>query len=261
MCPVLFRIPYLDIPIPAYGVALVIALFSGISVGVRNGVHYGLDRKLTSRVALRGVIAGLIGAKVLAVILELASGGGWNRALSLDLLLGGGAYYGGFLTALVVSAALAIYYRLPAWTVADSFAPGIVLGQAIGRLGCFAAGCCWGVATDSWIGVQFPAEAHDLTGVPIGVGLHPVQLYESFFDLLIFVFLMRLRDRRSFRGQIMLLYIALYALLRFALEFVRGEPTAHIGPLTTFQALALFLALTSLLIAGYRFRTAARSQA
>lgn len=254
MYPVLFRLPYLEIPVPTYGVLLVMALFTGIQVGVINCVRYGLDRQLCAKVAFRGVIAGLVGAKVFWGLLKIATGTPWQQVLSPEFILGGGSYYGGFLFALVVSAGLAAYYRLPGWTVADAFAPGIVLGQAIGRLGCFAAGCCWGTPTRSWIGVEFTGLAHQHTGVPAGITLHPVQMYEAVLDLGLFLFLMWLRDRRRYSGQIMLIYIVLYGLIRFVIEFYRGEPTHHLGPLSTFQTLALILVLLSLLVMAYRRR-------
>ena len=255
MYPVLFELPYVGIPIPVYGVVLAIAVFLGIRVAVDNAVKYGLDRQLCTRVALRGIIAGLIGAKLLMVFMEWSAwSNDWQRIFSVDFLHGGGVYYGGFLSALAVSAGLALFYKLPGWTVADAFAPGIALGQAIGRLACFAAGCCWGTPTTSWVGVEFTALAHEQTGVPIGVSLHPTQLYESCAAFVIFLFLMRLRSRREYQGQVMLAYISLYATARFIIEFYRGEETVWIGPLTTTQLMAIILAVASGIIMVYRRR-------
>src|SRR3990170_2457097 len=79
---------------------------------------------------------------------------------------------------------------LPGWLTADVFAPGLALGHAIGRLGCLAAGCCWGaVCHRPWAITFNKPDAHELTGVPLGIPLHPTQLYESLAELAIFGFL------------------------------------------------------------------------
>ncbi len=256
MCPVLFELPLVDIPISTYGMTLAIGLFLGIRLGIANGVRYGMDKHLVTRVALRGVIAGLIGAKLLMILMTWDTWShDWQQIFSNDFLLWGGVYYGGFLSALAVSAGLTVLYRLPGWTVADALAPGIALGHSIGRLGCFAAGCCWGTPTTSWMGVEFNALAHEQTGVPIGVHLHPTQLYESGLTFVIFLFLMKLRARRKYPGQIMLVYIYLYATARFVVEFYRGDEPEWIGPLTATHLTAIVLAIASSIIMVYRYRT------
>ncbi|MEJ7711246.1 MAG: prolipoprotein diacylglyceryl transferase family protein [Pyrinomonadaceae bacterium] len=115
--------------------------------------------------------------------------GAISRSFSLsDFLRSGGVFYGGFIGAVIVGYLLIRRYGLPWWQTADAFAPGIALGQAIGRQGCFAAGCCWGKPTTLPWGVMFSERGHQVTGVPIDVHLHPTQLYESFASLAIFFF-------------------------------------------------------------------------
>jgi phosphatidylglycerol:prolipoprotein diacylglycerol transferase len=247
MFPELFRIPFIDFPIYTYGVLLATGILLGIWVAARQAAADGLDKNVMYSFALRVVIASLIGSKLLMVITEWDSlGGDWSRIFSLDFLRAGGVYYGGFLAGLAMAAYLAWGHKLPGWKVADAFAPGIALGQTIGRLGCFAAGCCWGRPTTSWIGVEFTEQAHEIVDVPTGIPLHPTQLYESAVTLLIFAYLMWLRRRRAYPGQVVLIYILLYATARFTIEFYRGDWRGWVGPLSTSQFIALALAVGAL---------------
>jgi phosphatidylglycerol:prolipoprotein diacylglycerol transferase len=129
-------------------------------------------------------------------------------------------------------------YGLPWWKTADACAPGIALGNVLGRQGCFSAGCCWGKPTTLPWGVRFTQLGHDITGVPIDAKLHPTQLYESFAMLLAFFFLLWLHRRKKFSGQVILAYVAIYAAVRFVIEFVRDDPRGDIMGLTTLTGLS-----------------------
>jgi phosphatidylglycerol:prolipoprotein diacylglycerol transferase len=136
--------------------------------------------------------------------------------------------------------------RLPALLTADVFAPGIALGHGIGRLGCFSAGCCWGVEAHLPWAVTFtnPA-ANNLVGVPLHIPLHPTQLYESFAEFLIFGILYTRIRRPHTTGSIISLYLMLYSTARFTVEFFRFHEQGNLwgGPLDTSQwlSIALFL--------------------
>jgi phosphatidylglycerol---prolipoprotein diacylglyceryl transferase len=247
MFPELFRIPFTDFPIYTYGVLLAVSILLAIRLAARNAAEDGLDKNEMYSFALWVVIASLISSKLMLIITEWDSlGGDWRSILSLDFLRAGGVYYGGFLGGLAMAAYFTWRHKLPGWRVADAFAPAVALGQCIGRLGCFAAGCCWGRPTASWVGVQFTALAHEMVDVPIGIRLHPTQLYESAATLLIFLFLTWLRPRRAYPGQIVLIYILLYAAARFVIEFYRGDWRGWVGPLSTSQFIAVALAIVSL---------------
>jgi phosphatidylglycerol:prolipoprotein diacylglycerol transferase len=144
--------------------------------------------------------------------------------------------------------------------VTDAFAPGVALGQAVGRQGCFAAGCCWGRPTDAPWGVEFGEAAHRVTGVPVGVHLHPTQLYESFGALLIFLFLLWLHQRKRFSGQVILFYAALYAVMRFTIEIFRDDPRGDILGLTsltglsTSQMLSIIVGIAAIILLVLRWR-------
>jgi phosphatidylglycerol:prolipoprotein diacylglycerol transferase len=130
---------------------------------------------------------------------------------------------------------------LPWPKTADAFAPGIALGHAIGRLGCFSAGCCWGKPTTSWIGVHFTEKASELTGVPIDAALVPTQLIEALANLLIFIFLLWLTKRRKFEGQIIYAYLMIYSVVRFTIEFWRDDPRGSLLGLSTSQFIAILM--------------------
>jgi phosphatidylglycerol:prolipoprotein diacylglycerol transferase len=157
------------------------------------------------------------------------------------------------------------YYKLPFWKVADAFAPAVALGQALGRQGCFAAGCCWGKPTTMWWGVHFTELGHEYTGVPIadGVHLHPTQLIESFTMFAVFWLLVWLHKRKRFDGQILILYGFIYAIFRFLIEFLRDDPqrgdlfgTSAMTGLSPSQLISFFVASASVAFLIMRLRTA-----
>jgi hypothetical protein len=119
------------------------------------------------------------------------------------------------------------------------------IGQAIGRLGCFAAGCCWGKpANVPWAVTFTDVNAARTVGTPLDTPLHPSQLYESLATLVIFTVLVWLAPRKKFQGQVVVAYVALYSMARFGLEFFRGDAgRGFIGPLSTSQAVAIALVL------------------
>ncbi len=142
----------------------------------------------------------------------------------VEVLRSGGVFYGGLIAATTV----AIWYMrknsLPAWRIADMGAPSIALGEAIGRWGCFAAGCCYGRPTAGPFGVTFTDPfAHDAVGTPLGVPLHPTQIYLSLNAFLIFGILQWAYRRKTFDGEVFWLYVLLYAVTRGIVEIWRGD--------------------------------------
>ncbi len=141
-----------------------------------------------TNLAIYCALAGLAGAKLFMILFDFQDY--WNdpaSLFSLSTLQAAGVYQGGFVVAFVTAILYMRRNHLPMLRTCDVFAPGIALGQAIGRLGCFSAGCCWGVRRHLPWAVTFRnPEAYELTGVPLGVPLHPTQLYESLADALIF---------------------------------------------------------------------------
>jgi phosphatidylglycerol:prolipoprotein diacylglycerol transferase len=133
-------------------------------------------------------------------------------------------------------------HHMAAGRTADIVAPAIAIGHSIGRIGCFFAGCCYGQTCDLPWAVTF-TDAHSLA--PTGVPLHPTQLYAVFGNLLIFVFLMMFRPYKRFAGQLFLLYIMLYGLMRALIEVFRGDFRGDFifGILSVSQFIGLSMAL------------------
>ena len=248
MYPELFRIG--GFPVNTYGVLLALAFMAALFAASRLGARDGLPRERLFDLGLWMLLGGLVGSKLLLMVAEPEYGANWRNLLSIDFLRSGGVWYGGFLGGLLTGVLLIRRYRLPFRKVLDAFAPGVAAGQAVGRQGCFAAGCCWGRPTDVPWGVEFGEEAHIITGVPTGVHLHPTQLYESAAALLIFLFLYRLHRRKRFDGQVIAAYAVLYGLTRFTIEFFRDDPRGDIAGLTTLTGLSTSQLISLLVVLG-----------
>jgi len=260
MYPELFRIG--DFPINTYGVLLALAFLAALLLAARLGARDGLPRERIFDLGLWLLLAAIVGSKVLLLVVEPEYREAPQRLLSLDFLRSGGVFYGGFLGAVVTAYVLVKRYKLPWWRTADAFAPGIALGQAIGRQGCFAAGCCWGKPTTLPWGVRFSELGQQVTGVPIDTHLHPTQLYESFAAFIFFGLLLWLHRRKTFNGQVILAYGVLYGATRFIIEFFRDDPRGDLFGLTslthlsTSQLISLLVGITSLVVLVVRWRRA-----
>jgi phosphatidylglycerol:prolipoprotein diacylglycerol transferase len=122
--------------------------------------------------------------------------------------------------AVIVTAVYLKLKHLNIWKTADLIAPGVALGHAVGRIGCFFAGCCYGKECDLPIAVKF---TNPDSLAPLGVYLHPTQLYSVFSNLVLFFILSGLQKRKKFNGMVFLSYIMLYSLFRSIIEFFRGD--------------------------------------
>lgn len=264
MYPEIFHIG--NFPINTYGVLLALAFLAALLTAARLAGRDGLPRERVYDLGLWMLLAAIVGSKVLMLFTEPEYREDPIRLISLDFLRSGGVFYGGFVAAVVAGYFLIRRYKLPWWKTADAFAPGIALGNAIGRQGCFAAGCCWGKPTSMPWGVEFTEAGHEVTGVPLGVHLHPTQLYESFGALIIFFFLLWLHRRKRFSGQVILFYALLYAVMRFTIEFFRDDPRGDILGLTTLtglstsQMLSLIIGVTGLIFLILRWRRSAEEK-
>lgn len=260
MFPELFRIG--NFPVNTYGVLMALAFLVALFIASRLAERDGLKRERVFDMGLWMLLAGLVGSKLLLLLAEAEYRADPSRLLSLDFLRSGGVWYGGFLGGLTAGVILMRRYGLPFWKSADAFAPGVAIGQSIGRLGCFAAGCCWGRECELPWGVAFSERAHEITGVPVGVHLHPTQVYEALTMLAIFLFLVWLHRRKRFSGQVLLAYAVLYGAARFTIEFFRDDPRGDILGLTTLthlstsQLISLLVGLGGLVLLILRWRRA-----
>jgi phosphatidylglycerol:prolipoprotein diacylglycerol transferase len=211
--------------IHSYGLLLAVAFIAGIWLASRNASKVGLNPDSIWNLGLIIIFSALVGAKALLFVSDYAYYSENPREIfSLATLRSSGVYYGGLILALAASAWYLHRTKLPSWKVADITAPGIALGQAIGRIGCLSAGCCYGKPTSLPWGITFTNQyAAENVGVPLNVALHPTQVYESVGTFLLFLYLTWRLWRKHFVGQIILEYLMLYAALRFLIEYFRGD--------------------------------------
>src|SRR5580700_6349278 len=218
--------------IPTYGTLVAIGFLAALWVVTRLAKRAQLPSERVTNLAIYCALAGLAGAKLFMILFDFKSY--WNdpgSLFSLSTLQAAGVYQGGFLVALATALLYIRRQNLPAFETCDVFAPGVALGQAIGRMGCFAAGCCWGTeCTRPWAITFQNVEAHELTNVPLGIPLHPAQLYEVFADALNFAILYWMVRRPHRPGAIIAWYLILYSSARFVIEFYRyHEQGLHSG--------------------------------
>jgi len=253
MHPILFD--FGPVTLYSYGILLAAAYLLGLQFALMRAGPRGLDRQRVLDLGIWIIVSALVGAKLLLVIVDVRRFTGDPREL-ITLLRSGGVFYGG----LIAGVGTALWYmwrhRMPLWTTTDAFAPGIAMGHIVGRLGCLMAGCCFGRPTSMPWGITFhdPAAAANV-GTPLGVPLHPTQLYEAGAEALILVVLLALERRgRPYPGRTFWTYMLLYGVSRFAIEFFRGDNRGVVfGVLSTSQFVSVVLvplAIVMLVILG-----------
>ncbi|MGE0450674.1 MAG: prolipoprotein diacylglyceryl transferase [Vicinamibacterales bacterium] len=232
-----------------YGVLLAAAYLLGLKLAMVRAQERGLDHTRVLDLGIYIIISALVGAKLLMVIVDFRTFVA-DPAELITLARSGGVFYGGLILAVVVALWYIRRIGLPLWTTCDVFAPGIALGHVIGRMGCFFAGCCWGKPTDVPWAVTFtnPYAATNV-GTPLNVPLHPTQLYEAGAEALILALLLSTERRGTpYPGRTFWLYMLLYAITRFIIEFYRNDPRGAVLIFSTSQFISLILAPLSIIM-------------
>jgi phosphatidylglycerol:prolipoprotein diacylglycerol transferase len=242
MHPILLQLG--PITLRTYGALVALAFVLGLGLVRWLGAQRQLPDAFLLDLATALIVAGMTGARTLYVLLN------WEffRGHPLDIFKvweGGLVFYGGFLFAAAAGVWFTRRRGQPIGTVADVLAPGLALGHGIGRLGCFAAGCCYGRPTTLPWAVYF---RHPEALAPLGIGLHPTQIYESIGDVAIAFFLAGLaRTRRLRSGAVFWTYVLMYGILRYTVELVRGDDRgAVVGGLYPSQ----WIAATAIVVAA-----------
>ena len=248
MFPLLFELG--PVSIYTYGVLLASAYLAGIWFATVRARAQGLDGNRVTDLGIYIIISALVGAKLLLVVVEFDHF--WQDPSQIwTVLRSGGVFYGGLLLAVAVAFWYMRQHRLPLWTTCDAFAPGIALGQTVGRVGCLMAGCCYGKPAELPWDITFtnPLAAANV-GTPLNVSLHPTQLYES-AAVLVILGLLLLTERRGtlFPGRIFWSYLLFYPMARFGIEFFRGDPRGTVFDiLSTSQFVSLLLVPLSIIM-------------
>ena len=217
MHPILLKIG--DITLHTYGFFVAMGFLAGILLANSEAKRLGVDHEKVMDLCFYVLIAAIVGSRLFYVVI--------NHELFLSNPLdvfkiwnGGLVFYGGFIAALFTALIYLKMHKMPVWTTADIAAPSLAIGHFLGRLGCFSAGCCFGRECDLPWAVTF---THPETLAPIGMPIHPTQLYSSISNLIIFFFLWFFRKRTKFHGQLFWIYVLLYGIARSFIEIFRGD--------------------------------------
>lgn len=255
MHPVFFEI--FGFPIHVYGVLIAGGFLLAMNLSRRQAGREGENPEQIADIAFLALVAGIIGARVVFVFTKLDE----YLANPIDILLfwrGGVVFYGGFIAAAVMIIYYCRKHRLDYFKIVDILVPYLALGHAFGRLGCLAAGCCFGKPTELPWGIEFPLHSmvhiQQQTDLVVGaseqpLAVHPTQLYESGVELVLFAFLLWFRRYKRFHGQLFLCWLALYAPIRSLIEVLRGdrERGLYYG-LSTSQWISLAVAATAVVL-------------
>lgn len=235
-----------------YGLLVALGFGAGLWMAIRLGRRRGLPADRLFDLGIYVALAAVAGSKLLLIVED------WKyynthpgEIFSMATLQAAGVFYGGFLAALATAVWYVRKHGLPFLEIADAFVPGVALGHAIGRWGCFASGCCWGRECHlPWAVTFTDPYANQLVGVPLNVPMHPAQLYESAALLVIFGILLFMAGRRSFPGQLLSLYLMLYGVARFLLEYTRDRAgtAMPLGLVSLSQLIALLMIPAGLVV-------------
>lgn len=245
MHPILIKI--FGIPIYSYGLFLALAFLVCIMLVLRRAVSIGIDPHHILDLALYVIISSILGARLLYVVME------WHYYMMhpFEIILvnkGGLAFHGGFILALIVGVLVVKGKGLPIGQIADIISLYLPLGQAIGRIGCFLNGCCYGKETSSIFGVRFPEHSFVANRFGVDAFVHPTQIYSSVASLVIFIILgLRIKGKR-FNGQILLEYMFLYGAARFIIEYFRADNPVVFYGLDIPQIISIFMIIIALIL-------------
>ncbi|WP_297420244.1 prolipoprotein diacylglyceryl transferase [Clostridium sp.] len=237
---ILFEI--FGIQIKSYGLMIAIGIIVAAALFINKGKKKGFNEDFLLNLIIFAVLGGVIGGKVLFIITELND---IIKDPSILFNLG----YGFVIYGAICGGALAMYLycRKKGWNILEMFdmtVPVLAIAQGFGRIGCFLAGCCYGEETKLPIGVVFPKGSL----APAGVHLQPTQIYSSAFDFLLGFLLLYYSSKERMNGKVTGLYLIIYSIGRFMVEFLRDDPRGSVGILSTSQFIAIFTLILGVII-------------
>lgn len=215
--PVLINFP--GLPLHSYGALGSFGFVLVVFLVLRRTRALGLDKDHVVDVIFWGAIAGIVGSRALFVWQNIEQFHTFGEMVNVRN--GGLVFYGAMLAGLPTGALVMWFRKIPFFKLMDVLATAMPIGHGIARIGCILAGCCYGLPTDQPWAVTY---SHELAiAPPHGVGLHPVQLYESALLFTIAGIVNGLYAKRAWDGQIMLVYLLLYGVVRSTTELFRGD--------------------------------------
>ena len=248
MFPILFKIGPLTLH--TYGFFVAMGFLLGLIWAHKESLRRGLNPEIFHDLFFYVVIAALIGARFFYVVLNLSYFS--NNLLAVFRLWEGGlVFYGGFLFAVPVFIWRVRRWQKPILEILDVGAPALVLAQAVGRLGCLAAGCCYGKFCEAGFAITF---SNPLSHAPLHQPLYPTQIYHSLANLAIFFILVLISRRSLQRGVLVVGYLLLYGISRFIIEFWRGDPRGFLAGFSTSQWVSIGLVISAVLLWFFKVR-------
>lgn len=220
MHPILVKIG--PVTIYCYGLMVAIAFLFGIYIARLEAIRKNIKPDLIYDLSFYLVIGSLIGARLYYLAFFNPSIFIKDPVSILKIWQGGLAIHGAILGGIVTGLLFSRFRKISFWKLADLVAPSILLGQAIGRIGCFLNGCCFGVPTESMFGVRFPRGSLPYVAYG-GLAVHPAQLYEFILNIIGFFALWSMRKRVKFDGGLFLLYLMIYNCIRVITSSLRGD--------------------------------------
>ncbi|MBZ4664415.1 MAG: prolipoprotein diacylglyceryl transferase [Caloramator sp.] len=250
MHPILFRIG--NITIYSYGFMIAVGILSAVIISMYRARRVGISDDVVLDIAIFGVLGGVIGAKLLFIIAE-APYVIKNPVVLKDMIKGGFVVYGGLIGGVLVAYIYCRKKKVDFLKMFDVAAPAIAVAQGFGRIGCFSAGCCYGKETTSPLGVVFKNSPF----APNGVRLIPTQLISSLGNFLIAAVLFYFSKKAKHNGQVAGLYMILYSVGRFMVEFLRDDPRGNVLFFSTSQFICIFVFIVGVFV--YNFHKLKRS--
>lgn len=229
-----------SITIHGYGLMIGLGVMAALLLGDYRSKKFGLNGDHIYGMTFSAVILGFVAARILFIITE------WENFLQnpMQYLSGAGfVVYGGIIGGFLTIYGFCKIKKIDMLSYLDLMIPSVALAQGFGRIGCFLAGCCYGRETDSCLGVVFTNSDF----APNGVKVLPTQLFMAGGDLLLMAVLLWYASKRPMRGRTSMLYLILYSIGRFAVEFLRNDNRGTVGVLSTSQFIAIFTLLAGIL--------------
>jgi phosphatidylglycerol:prolipoprotein diacylglycerol transferase len=231
--------------IHTYGLFVAIGFAAALLVAMKLGRREGMKGQLILDMAFVMILVAIIGSRLMYVFINLA----YYTRHPLDVFKiwqGGLVFSGGLLAVALIMVWYLRHHHLSFWKMGDLWAPALALGQGLGRIGCFMAGCCYGKPTDSWCGVVF---TNPNALAPLNIPLHPTQLYHALSGFIIFGVLLFVYAKRKFVGQVFLWYLILHSTARLLIERFRGDERGLLPgtTMTLTQLIATLVLLASVI--------------
>jgi phosphatidylglycerol:prolipoprotein diacylglycerol transferase len=241
MFPDLFSIGPLTIH--TYGLFMAAGFFFGMIVTLKIAKLEGITPQQIMDMGLNIIISAIVGSRLLYTLLNFTYYSE-NPVAIFKIWEGGLVFSGGIIGVIIAMFWYAKRRNLSLLKIGDLWAPAAALGQAIGRIGCFMSGCCYGKPTDLKWGVVF---THPNSLAPLNIQLHPTQIYSSMSGFIIFFILLKIRSKKTFEGQVFLWFLILHSTARLAIERFRGDYRGFIlnSDMSVTQLVTVFILIAS----------------